>query len=181
MQVSSFRKVKQISRIKSLYVPSVFRNKSILINVQKDHRIEIEPIKSNNDIVDASLPSRKRKRTEDDLAVLTKMLLKKRLVECKGNQLKEVYSDELLNGDEIVIRKSFILNEPYKYYWFLHGEFYKTVRPGSFENFDYISHQMFPNSFLWLLKECSRTINVNPRDLYYEVVNTELLLSKVNK
>lgn len=158
--------MEKIPLINLFSLPSVFN----VVNVDR-FLVKNEVLKS----------SRKRKHSDsvDDLSDITNKLLKKRLIEINNCKLKEV-TNHLKINENIDDKRNFILSEPYKYYWLLHGKFYDTSRPLALDKFDEIARKMFSSTFVWLLKECSRTINVSPRDLYSEVVRTEVMFLDKN-
>ncbi|XP_075224555.1 TATA box-binding protein-associated factor RNA polymerase I subunit B isoform X2 [Lycorma delicatula] len=158
---SRLRSVEEIPLLDLLSLPSVFNNVAV------------------NELIIKT--SKKRKRSSDhELSEITNNLLKKRLIEVNDCKVKGVTND-LIDNESIqnVKCKSFLLSKPYKHYWLLHGKFYNPSRPVTLEKFDEIARKMFSSTFLWLLKECCRIINVCPKDLYSEVVRIEVMLMKI--
>lgn len=76
-------------------------------------------------------------------------------------------------------KKAYILNTASTKYW-CH---YLPLKKLSISNDDTESKSMalFPPSFLWLLRECARTINVTVRDLYMAVMRVEKICETLGK
>lgn len=60
-------------------------------------------------------------------------------------------------------------------YWCIH-EFYKKI---TVEEFDQLAINNFPSSFLWLLRECASMLRASPKELYFELIFVEIMLSRL--
>lgn len=114
-------------------------------------------------------------------------LLKNRLDSCQARKEAAVTSTARKRkkngeinaaGDCSKSSKSFELNKTMTNYWILHINPWKTTSSEVAE-FDVHLTKLFPNSFVWLLRECCFLLDCKITDLYREICDVEdLLLGK---
>ncbi|CAH0388636.1 unnamed protein product [Bemisia tabaci] len=114
-------------------------------------------------------------------------LLKNRLDSCQAQKEAAVTSTARKRrkngeinaaGDCSKSSKSFELNKTMTNYWILHINPWKTTSSEVAE-FDVHLTKLFPNSFVWLLRECCFLLDCKITDLYREICDVEdLLLGK---
>lgn len=60
-------------------------------------------------------------------------------------------------------------------YWCFH-ECHKKM---AVEEFDQLAFNNLPSSFLWLLRECASMLRATPKELYFELMFVEIMLSRL--
>lgn len=101
--------------------------------------------------------------------------------EASENYVRKVEnSQEKQAIDKLIADKQLILFSGLKNIWCLHYNQLKLSGTIMHNNFNNHIFKNLPNNFKWLLSEVSRMIEMNPKDLYWELIMVESMMTHVD-